>query len=93
MAADERVHKKAHFGPLPESRVSNHTEPEPGPALSEAPKAGAEPAQQLRGREQPQALSYPDHKEAAYRRDIYSIHGEQVTLACFKAAHQAWLDS
>jgi hypothetical protein len=82
MAADERVHKKAHFGPIAEGQASQPQQE--APALSKPSPTGASgglaaAVARVNGQEEPQALTFPDQKELAHRRDIYSIHGEQVT--------------
>lgn len=80
MAADERVHKKTHFGPLPEA-VQTIPDIKGSSPINAAPVADL--AAQVNGQEQKaQAIVYPDQKEMAFRRDIYSIHGEQVDKLC-----------
>lgn len=75
MAADERVHKKTHFGPIAEATPTN-------PAQKDAPTdtaAAPSPVAQVNGLEQQaQAVTVSEQQEFAHRRDIYSIHGEQV---------------
>lgn len=89
MAADERVHKKTNFGPIPEAQASQtHQEV---PALSKPSPTGASDGlaaavARANGKEQPQTLTIPDQKELAHRRDIYSIHGEQVSVVTLHAA-------
>jgi hypothetical protein len=97
MAADERVHKKTHFGPIPESQASQPQQDVP--AISKPSPIGAADGlaaavARANGQEQPQTLTIPDQKELAHRRDIYSIHGEQVTrLYCMQPGMptQIWL--
>lgn len=89
--ADERVHKKTHFAP--EAGVQGPAAAAPGRPNSTSPvqENGASLKEQqqrvdVAQQQQPpgaQTLTYPDQKEFAHRRDIYSIHGEQVgTLHC-----------
>ena len=79
MAADERVHKKASFAP----RVSVATPTANGHHIEEI--GGAPLAQQQTAAGAgtnggiPQQQSSPLAGELMHRRDIYSIHGEQVT--------------
>jgi hypothetical protein len=98
MAADERVHKKTHFGPIPEAQASQPQQEVP--ALSKPSPIGAsgglaEAVARVNGQEQPQTLTIPDQKELAHRRDIYSIHGEQVSTLALRTGqdlvmHQAF---
>ncbi|WIA29235.1 hypothetical protein OEZ86_011743 [Tetradesmus obliquus] len=100
MAADERVHKKTNFGPIPEAQASQpHQEV---PALSKPSPTGASDGlaaavARANGKEQPQTLTIPDQKELAHRRDIYSIHGEQAAkrravaeLIFFAGTNDVW---
>jgi len=75
MAADERVHKKAHFGPVSVSIAAPSHEPETEP---KTPGSNLTTSNGIHGIEQAQALTFESPKELAHRRDIYSIHGEQV---------------
>lgn len=85
MAADERVHKKTHFGPLPDA-VQPATNRKEAPASSAAPAVAlAAQAAQANGQDQPQSVFSSEQSDMAFRRDIYSIHGEQVgqlTYSC-----------
>jgi hypothetical protein len=89
MAADERVHKKTNFGPIPEAQASQPQQYVP--ALSKPSPTGATDGlaaavARANGQEQPQTLTVPDQKDMAHRRDIYSIHGEQVSMIMLHAA-------
>jgi hypothetical protein len=95
MAADERVHKKTHFGPITEGQVSQPQQEVP--ALSKPSPTGASgglaaAVARVNGQEQPQTLTFTDQKELAHRRDIYSIHGEQVSTLALRTGQHEDLD-
>jgi hypothetical protein len=90
--ADERVHRKAHFSEeaaaaAAAARANGSQLP---PTVQQQQQQLKKQEQQAAGQpEQPQqslqdkqaaaqTLTYPDKEKAAMRRDIYSIHGEQV---------------
>eukprot|EP00882_Tetradesmus_deserticola_P012625 GHRQ01013380.1.p2 GENE.GHRQ01013380.1~~GHRQ01013380.1.p2 ORF type:complete len:120 (+),score=26.89 GHRQ01013380.1:214-573(+) len=100
MAADERVHKKAHFGPLPEAQASQPQQVVPEisqPSATGAADGLAAAVARVHSQEQPQTLTIADQKELAHRRDIYSIHGEQAAkrravaeLIFFAGTNDVW---